>query len=467
MELQEELKALQSFNEVAFEDLVQLSKDNSEVFEELYYNRVDECQEFLSVLKDGKKTGRNILITGEAGIGKSNFVYKLLSNSKKQEELSIHSIILDYRNVVPQKIEGLLKQFVSKMQHYFDNIIDRPLFFENEIVDDRIGAIYEHLDKIPRESFTKTLVLFVDDLDYADDVWYELLNYILPFAISRRASLVLSVRPPLLNSIEMYDDRFRQHYIRRGHTINLGSLQVENILSTRIAPILEEEQAKSIWSRITKLFRRNSTLCKIVKDLGCDDLESLPRIHYPFTAEYNTLLRRITNGNLREIFLMAASSLLYIWKNRDNLEKVVEFDNDRFVLTKKQFLDLFVQTDTFKPIYKIIDIVNEKSKSGNSLLFNALLGIKLYKTVDKYFYDRMQLLGLPKMKVKNAIEYLSNKNNRHIYPKFSLHPKEPQRIDVDMEYVITEKGEIYLQMATDWDYYKDIFGNVGRTLDDY
>jgi DNA replication protein DnaC len=67
------LDVYSDFIKLSFRDLVSISKDDKEVFLDLYYNRDTEFHDMKSILKNLRNRGNNILITGQAGSGKSSF----------------------------------------------------------------------------------------------------------------------------------------------------------------------------------------------------------------------------------------------------------------------------------------------------------------------------------------------------------------------------------------------------------
>jgi len=61
----------------SFQDLLKLTKKDKDLFISLYYNRTPEYEQIKSMLKNIKNRGDNILITGDAGKGKSCFMYRI------------------------------------------------------------------------------------------------------------------------------------------------------------------------------------------------------------------------------------------------------------------------------------------------------------------------------------------------------------------------------------------------------
>ncbi|CAO5676549.1 MAG: hypothetical protein HEEMFOPI_02018 [Holosporales bacterium] len=289
------------------------------------------------------------------------------------------------------------------------------------------------------------------------------MGYFLPLASSEKLSLVLSVRPQLLAEIDSYDDRFRYYYVRSAMTFDLLPLSVEYIISSRIAPVLVEEEGKPIHAYFKRLFGRETRLCKIMNRLGVENLEDLSRIKYPMSRKHNVFMKRITNGNIREIFDIAMMSLVYIFENYDSLSAKIEEDgSEKKIIGREGVMALFY--DNKASSYRMQNIHEFKSKKGASLLYNVLEGVKLFRQLDGEFYSLLKSLGHDKDSVDFAIKNLSCKTGRFINPIVIL-PEEKFKTKFQyQEYALTSKGEFYLEMATDWDEYQSRCGVPGNTL---
>jgi hypothetical protein len=67
-----------NFLSYAFVDIAtEFAIKNIDIFFELFYNRKQELNKFRTIAEDLYNTGDNILFIGNAGIGKSNFIYRL------------------------------------------------------------------------------------------------------------------------------------------------------------------------------------------------------------------------------------------------------------------------------------------------------------------------------------------------------------------------------------------------------
>lgn len=459
-------KELEKFINFAFDDLVEIAGKHPRLFEELYYNRKNQCDEFYSLMNDNHKKNQNVLIIGSAGVGKTSFMHKLLINCNKKK---LFTIFVDYRRVVPKTKDGLLWYFIKEMDRYF-NEIGCPIHTlkNNNNVDGNFQCTYDHLEGLNEEDISKKLTIFLDDFDYAEDEWSDLLKYFLPFSNSNRVSLVLSVRPPLLNAIEEYDDRFRLSYIRKARQIQLAPISVENVISTRLAPILVEREGDGkLYGVIKALFSRESQLCKLAREFGAI-VDDLPRFEYPLTVRHNTFMQRITSGDLRETFAIAYESLKYIINHEKTLETKEEGGIKRKIIGREGVMKmLFENKDS---LYKIINLHEHRSlKTGNSLYYNVSEAIKLCSTTDERFYHILSMLGHDKKKVDAAIESLGSIKFKFFVPTRLISEKHTKRNGtlIIKEYSPLPKLEMYLEMCNDWSEYIDRFGKPGNSVEQY
>lgn len=463
---------LDRFINLAFDDLVDIANNhNHKLIEELYYNRKNQCDEFYALMSGKHSTAQNVLIIGGAGVGKTSFMHKLLINCDGKR---VFPIFLDYRKIVPRTKEGMLSFFLSGIEKYFDNIAQpiHTIKLTNTI-DQNFQNAFNHLESVTRGDNQELLTIFLDDLDYAEDEWSELLKYFLPFSNSRNVSLVLSVRPPLLNAIDNYDDRFRYSYIRKARQIALAPISVENVISLRLAPVLSDSnKTNKLYGIIQSLFSRESELCKIAKAYGTI-VDNLPRFEYPLTIKHNTFMQSITSGDLRETFAIAYESLKYILKNHNSLESRFEENTERKVIGREGVLKILF--DNKDSSYRILDIHKKRSrKTGNSLYYNILEGVKLFQSNSHKFYEALSALGHSEGDVDEGIRFLSSKQNKFfveagapIESRYSPGGSKRTKTRHIREYQPLPKLDMYLEICKDWREYIARCGQPGESVEQY
>ena len=130
---QEEVETWQDCIKTAiFSDLISLRELDSRTFPELYYGRTNETSEFRNALDIVCKTGRNVLVVGEAGVGKSTYLYKIFLNEDDELNSHIYPIFIDFRRGAI-KLKAALISFIDKIDNYFDTV-DYPIHTLDDVV---------------------------------------------------------------------------------------------------------------------------------------------------------------------------------------------------------------------------------------------------------------------------------------------------------------------------------------------
>lgn len=454
--------------EHSFTDIIRLSDGDRELFEELYYNRESEYVDFKNAAEKLFYNGNNLLVIGAAGIGKSNYVYRLFYNAEFLDGARLFPLLLDYAVITPNNLEGWKLHFIDGFDRFFKSIDYDINIKENVVsnIDDNLFKIQKELHSIPTEKLTKHPILFVDDLDYAEqDKLFELLDFLSPYAKDRRIHLLLSVRPPLFHAINNNDFKYRFLFVNNVKRIELHPLNIHDVLTTRLAPIIafnpELSFFEKIINKIKGLKNPYSKYWKVLKKLGISDLERLREFPYPFTDDYMNFMNRITNGNLREIFDIAIDSLCFILNNYDDLEEVEIKGIKRKKITEDHGVLMFY--DNPKSKYKLFNIHESRNQKGNSLHFNVLEGLKAYGCSSQPgFYESLKALGHSHVDVDNSLKELARRQNRFIISKNFTYAldnlREPKKYEID------EKGIYYLEEVVNWKMYIEKCGNSKESI---
>lgn len=456
--------------EHSFTDIIRLSEGDRDLFEELYYNRESEYIDFKNAAQKLFNNGNNILVVGAAGIGKSNYVYRLFYNNEILEQSRLFPIMLDYTVITPNNLDGWKLHFIEGFDRFFKSIDYDINIKENTIsnINDNIYKIQKELYEIPTEKLIKHPIIFVDDLDYAEqEKLFELLDFLSPYAKNRKIHLLISVRPQLFHAINNNDFKYRFLFVNNVKRIELNSLNIHNVLSTRLAPILAFNPELSFFDKIANKLKGlkdpYSKYRTVLKKLGIADLGMLKEFSYPFTDDYMNFMNRITNGNLREIFDIAIDSLCFILNKYDELEEIEIDGIKRKIITEDQGVSLFYNNAKSK--YKLFNIHELKNHKGNSLHYNVLEALKAFgcSSVPR-FYETLKALGHEHTDVDNSLKELARRQNRFIISKNFTYAfdnlKEPKKYEID------EKGIYYLEEVVNWNLYKQICGTSNESLID-
>lgn len=467
----EQLSNYAEFFKFSFQDLVKLTKKDRELFIMLYYNRTPEYQKMKSILKNIKNRGDNILVTGTAGMGKSNFIYRIFLDDNIMKEYKIYPIIVDYR-VTTHNYSSLIK-FIEDIEKYFEHI-NFPINNLKENIDENISfnisKLAMHLSYIDYSNLDKHLVIFLDDFDYIEDDLFYILEQFLSFASSTKATIILTARPQLHAAINSYDNRFAVYFTRDVQRVRLDDLAIPKLLKKRLAMIILEKKRTNI---LTQLIKTNGAYTKFLKMYGVIDLEQLDKFELPFTELYYNFMTSITNGNIREIFDITYDTLIFFMKHYkeldDIVEKVEDIDENRKNIEDEHIMRLFYDkkertSEDYLNNYHLLNIHEHTSKSGNSLMFNVLEAIKMYEYVNDTFFENLAKLGHKQKDVEKIIDILKNKSYRMIAPQKILPSKIQHKAELYCHYKTTTKGDYYLTNIVYWKEYIERCGTFGKSL---
>ncbi|HUQ21182.1 MAG TPA: ATP-binding protein [Gemmatimonadaceae bacterium] len=454
-----------------YEDILPLLLDdhtrhfstNPELFHDTFFNRGHETHRFRALVEASDRD-RTLIITGNAGVGKTSFVYRIAYAPNPEAGTKILPILADYKAAVPQNTEGCLVGFVrnaieefAKAGHPIHGLRDNTF----EGVSHNIRVIHGHIAAVSQTPSFPRVLVFLDDFDYAEDTWYTLLDYFLPFVQCAYCTVALTMRPRLYAALQTYDERLRFYFGRNVAEIKLHPMPAREVLASRLAPILLERQSQSVLVSIINNFKTHGPLKTIISKLGLKQFEDLQRIDFPFTEKHNDFMQRITNGNLREIMAIAIDSLLYILKNGGSLESREEGGITRKVIGREGTLKLFY--DNQESRYKISNINSNRSHSGNSLLYNVLEALKINPEVNERLFGLLKPFGHTEKEVRWAIEHLADRAQRLIELRWILPQSRVRVILRADEYEVTEKGNYYLDLGK-WPEYKVRAGAFGRSV---
>jgi len=236
------------------------------------------------------------------------------------------------------------------------------------------------------------------------------------------------------------NDRFRIKFTREVKTIELTPIEILNLITSRISIFLnnkEDDEEDNIFSRVAKLipfYNTKNPIESIIKKTdicsGDDLLQIKGKLDLYFTEEDIQFISNITNGNIREVFFITQTLLLYILKNIKHLEK---HHTHGIIIPRLDLINLF--KDTSKPFYFIN--IFEKTQDIFSLL-------KHFERKDCITdSDIINILKKTKMKAKDieiTLDEMLSTRNRLICPvNTNIFSNNHEKC-----FKITEKGKYYL-----------------------
>jgi len=474
VEVKSKIEEYSAFFSFSFQYLLKLSKKDKSIFNALFYNRTEEYNKLETILKNAKNRGENVLITGDAGKGKSSFMYKLIFDEDFLEKENLYCVLVDYKEASDK--EHCLMKFIDQMRTYFKEI-KQPIhsLSDNnpENIVKNLHELQSYLLDINDNHLKKHLLIFLDDFDYIEDDLFPFLEKFYGFAANPKLTMILSARPQLYAAIDAYDNRFAIYFTRDVQRIKIKSMCAYKLISRRLATLLVKDDSNPFKSIANFLLNNRNPYKELMKKYGVTNFEELSEFKLPLKNDFFNFMSQITNGNNREIFDIAHDSILYILDNHDKLESVTEVvDNievEKKVLNNSHILELFYDPDTklkdyYKRNYKIINLHEFRSKSKNSLYYNTLQAVKIFEQTNEDFYNALKKLGHTTENVDKAITFLKSKSQRLIVPKKIIPSNIVRELVIYTSYRTTEKGDYYLANIITWQEYIEKCGECGVSL---
>ncbi len=164
-------------------------------------------------------------------------------------------------------------------------------------------------------------------------------------------------------------------------------------------------------------------------------------------------MAEITNGNLREAFVIAEIAL-------DRL--LQEWDGEGPVsLSVEDIVELFSprinDPGEIAPKYRLVDLFEYESKSHSPLLLAVLQAVQSHQATGDAFYDDLKAHGHPSDSVDWALRFLQEKTNRLISPKGLYPDRAVAELYPHLE--VTKKGQYYLEHIALWPAYRERYGH--------
>jgi len=353
---------------------------------------------------------------------------------------SVFPVIVDWREANPKSVDGLLRSFVIELRKYFDEIgrpcgLDEATRLEN--CREHFTIATNHLQDLKRSALTKKLVIFIDDMDYAEDEYMEILKtYFLSYAASDKAIVVLSCRKPLLNSIRS-DDQLRQCYHIQPQHIHLNDMDLASMLHHRLRALLQRDPPHSFLCAIAHFMRRedlDGILRRYAEQQGItnEDLGDFGGL--PFSNTFYANLYDATHGNLRDI-----EELLPRFCRYQERGSTPRFHED--------FIGAFMR-NTVDDRNVLLDLVHDRSSGAkkkhknNTCLQNVLEYFFFHDLKDARFFDEMGALGLDEVIADKCVKILSRTPYDLIDPEF-IYDVSSDAV-LHERYLINNKGRMYV-----------------------
>lgn len=427
------------------------------IFEHLFYNRTNDKEQLRSAM-DNNKT---LTLVGNPGEGKTCLMHHMFIATKKEDKF--FPIILDYKYCTPRKEETLIIKFIEQMKNYF-KIIHQPInkiaeTTSNDNYDRHHRAIMDHLRQLPIEYIeeSKKVVIFLDDLDYLEGNYINLLKtYFLPFALNPKTIIILSGRKPLINTISA-DHELNHAFNLNPKKIFLMRVSLKTLFESRISSLYSAKKGNTIfrWLNsfgerakesdiINKLLRRE-VVTYLKQEYQDDDIsEDQLDVSFGFDDNFWTSLGDVTGRNLRQIEQILPDVCGYQW---NNVKNGIDYNNNfptSFILSMYEDQNVLLDLVSTKTSNK------RKKYDGNSIMQIVLEYFYEYNLINDRFYEIMNDYGISDNEANATVNKISQAPFALIDPEFIYTEGQIFR-----QYKINRKGKFYLDYILKDDNYYD------------
>lgn len=462
--------ALSQFIDLAFGDLASVFRGRNDLYRHIFFNRDTELRSLVRFMSDESSAKKNLLITGDAGVGKTNFIHRALSEDKVMSGRKI--IIVDWRNVGARDVNLLTYKFLSDFMEYLHQIgipNQQITITPGMSQTDQAFAFLSVHDIVNSKEFSlaskKTpLVIICDDFDYLEQKLTELLPMFQSFINSPDIKFIMAARPYLTDVIKYIDDQLRRSLLTQSEVIKLKALDCLDVVGSRLQFILKERTHVGPLGKL-RLESGMRELVAFFQTRGID-LTNIGKIDFPLSVNLVDQINSITDGNIREMFDITKTIL------NEYGDRLADVGAGIIDLTRSEFLDLFLVRKGGKhELYKIDNIneyMNKKVNKNNSLFCNVLQAIQDDNQISGQVEERLREMGHSNSDVDMALRQLSHQANRYIVHRTLNVPLQGsgKPLPVEKNWLITKKGIFYLEMAQ-WDEYTSLCGHSGDDYQDY
>lgn len=480
-------KIIESLTDAFF---LNIESYDDELYRAFFVKRVEDAEFLYSRLSEVEFFGGNVLVVGEPGIGKSNFLQWFLKSSEFAKQHSPNSFtILDTRPV--PYVENTHELFISELKGRVANIMQKHLAVlgdpcndipPDDNTSDSRHARYNYCAskvegiEIKVTDPTKQVhYLFLDDVDYLPaNCFSEILENLKPILLSRHFCVIVACRVPAFNALQSHCDFNISRAFDDAKTLRLDPLPVHKILEARIAMLTQGKQsvreALTICPQQGTLAPFFQMLAKLLSQLNPND--DIQLFKYPFTSKQHAFMRMMTNGNIRQVLKMAQEYLRYMRTHRGEIKKmpagywvgrqaVIKHFTEEIVEPKIRIHNLHGKK-TFQYTSQA-ELSRKKIPSyrvGNSTQILVLETCKLFQYPNRLDSQYMETLhneyGLTTTAFQEGISELVNRElirERFLSARLPLGSRATSK-----DYDLTEKGDCYLNYLIHWDEYINKFG---------
>lgn len=467
-------------------------------FDRFFVERKQDVEFLASRLGNVNNFGGNVLVVGEPGVGKTVFIkrfltsstFKALTSAQNTHQPNNHTLIDlrpkayninnpdEYLDSFRRQISEIIKKHFATLGDPANEIsLERDVVRQYDIAANKLEALSM---RQPHPSSDSVHYVFVDDVDYVDELCFtQLLEFLRPLLLSRHFCVITACRPPAYNTIRTHRDYNVTLAFQNARTLHLDPLPVHNLLERRIEALVERGASLrdmvncvviSMCGVFKELRRRSNDTARSRDDIVVD---------YPFTSKQHHHMQMVSNGNIRDILLMASEYVRYMSVNRS---KIIVDTSGGYWIGRDAVIQHFASKDCDGRIRihnlherRTFDGVTSaqikrdkvrKDQIGNSILVILLEFYKEHqypKSVTQSDLDGLfAQFGVTAAQANEGTDRLLE---LQLLRRRTLHARQAMGAPTQpRDYDLTDRGYYYLDYLIHWDEYIRAFGNSSHHL---
>ena len=427
-----------------FKEILKL-KDTSAMMEDsnvYFYGRYNELYEINNTLNDfSTKSGSSILITGEAGIGKTSLINKIILSLDLEKNIvlksicynaeedfflkpwhSIFTVLGNYVKTEKIHLTTSQEQIISYVFPSFNKEIISTKFDNVERIDTTryeiaVDAIIQMLEKLSEK---KNIIIIFDDMQWMDKMSRLLLSNIVSHFGNKKVMLIGSYRDDFENKLSPFivplvnGDlliKIQLHRFSFDETKNIVSefLPKNNINDSLLTDIYNDTEGNALF--LTELL-------KVVKEKGYT--------HELSSKATNIIKSRIMDLTKEEKTLLNNISLFFDKVSIDCLKILVPFDE----------LHIFDIIESLQEKHLIQELITDKD------IFYSFT----HQKIREYIYDTQSIGKKNILHEKIALYFedcFKSSGNKHLYANLIYHYGKCGNIYKSLKYKVENLTDYY------------------------
>lgn len=463
------MSIFERFIRFVFGDLIKLAARNDQLFKQLFFDRDRELREFATYIIPEYGIGKNILITGDAGVGKTNFIHRCLKEGGDVDKY--HVIVIDYRAIGIKDVPSLLIAFLNSFTEYLEanGVVDHQITVSPSLSMDGIkqafGNVYHLINSKKFDAATQKTPLMVvcDDFDYIESDLVMVVPLFECLIDSDKVKFVLTARPYLLDIIRFMDDKLRRDILNHSHRIKLKALDCEDVLFARLFAIMEKTHRYNVLR--PRLSLDESIIADWLKSNSNITIAPSDRIKFPFSPALSYFINQISDGNIRDMFDITTA----IFLSQPHYDRIrAASDECELELSREELIELFFdKVDESFYIENLNKVRSRRGNQGNSLFINVLQAVKEEEHISQRVRKNLKKMGHTDSEIDEALNHLSHRSYRYIVHRtLGVSIDKEKKFPLEKNWIITRKGDYYLEMVK-WPEYIGVCGEPGADYRDF